>query len=104
HSHRYHLLPTFDTKLTTLPEKSPYSASKELVKILNSWMESSVGTTAAPLKNTSWTYPPFSINALVFSLCPFTDNRPAERLPETGCPATVVLVGTTPACKPSRSR
>ena len=79
------LVPLLVTTFTTAPVARPYSGSVVLLKMRNSWIESRVGTIAAPLSKLFSTSPPFTVNALPDSRAPLIENIPANPLPETDC-------------------
>jgi hypothetical protein len=76
------LVPDFVTTLIWPPLNSPYSASKLLVRIRNSAMESRLGTIAAPMLTSSSTSLPFSTKLLANSRWPLIEMVPGFKSPE----------------------
>ena len=76
------MVPDLVTTLIWPPLNSPYSASKLLVRIRNSAMESRLGTIAVPMLTSSSTSLPFSTKLLANSRWPLIEMVPGFKSPE----------------------
>src|SRR6185369_6933105 len=70
------LLPDLVTTLTTEPALRPYSASKECVRILNSWIASGGGRSTNPVLKESLLGEPSSRKLFDWFRIPLTLNPP----------------------------